>query len=117
MKVPSLMFALLFAIAPVGADPLSGKELLRMMQNGEAHAATPGEYQPSAFDGYVLGVSDGLMGTSLYYYCPPLNATRKQMRNVVTTYLKSHPNDMHVPGGALVTAALIEAYPCKKKME
>lgn len=117
MKAPSLLFALLFAIAPVGADPLSGKELQRMMQNGEAHAAAPGDYQPSAYDGYVLGVSDGLMGTSLYYYCPPANVTRKHLRGVVTSYLKSHPNDVHVPGGALVTAALIEAFPCKKKTE
>ncbi len=117
MKAPSLMFALILASTPLCADPLSGKELLRMMQNAESHSATPGEYQPTAYDGYVLGVSDGLMGTSLYYYCPPTNVTRRQLRGVVTSYLKSHPNDTHVPGGALVTAALIESFPCKKKSE
>lgn len=116
MKASRLLFALLFAVAPAFADPLSGKELFRMMQNSES-APAGGEYQPTAYDGFVLGVSDGLMGTSLYYYCPPTNVTRKQLRNVVTAYLKGHPNDTHVPGGALVTAALIEAYPCKKKSE
>ncbi|MBS4098712.1 MAG: hypothetical protein KGZ83_17965 [Sulfuricella sp.] len=117
MKASNLLFALVVASAPVCADSLSGKELLRMMQTSDTHPAVGGDYQPTVYDGYVLGVSDGLMGTSLYYYCPPVNVTRKQLRGVVTAYLKSHPNDLHVPGGALVTAALIEAYPCKKKSE
>lgn len=111
-----LLFPLLIsATSPLWAAPLGGQELNRMMQQNEGRHGDSGEFQAGAYEGYVTGVSDGLMGTSLYYYCPPSNVGKKQLLTVVSNYLKSHPGDLHVPAGALVTAALIEAYPCRKK--
>lgn len=91
---------------PVEAAPFGGRELHDLMQR-------PGDAR--AYENYILGVSDGLTGTSLYYYCPPVNIDRGSLREIVTRYLKQHPEDLHVPAGALVTAALIEAHPCRKK--
>lgn len=117
MKAPALLlFALLAsAISPSQAAPLGGQELNRMMQQSEGRHGDSGDFQAGVYEGFVMGVSDGLMGTSLYYYCPPVNVGKKQLLNVVNSYLKTHVSDLHVPAGALVTAALIEAYPCRKK--
>lgn len=111
-----LLFPLLISTAPpLLAAPLGGQDLNRMMQQSEGRHGGSGDFLAGAYEGYVMGVSDGLMGTSLYYYCLPVNTGKKQLLEVVTSYLKSHPGDLHVPAGALVAAALIEAYPCRKK--
>lgn len=111
-----LLFPLLISAAsPLWAAPLGGQELNRMMQQSEGRQSGGGDLLAGPYEGYVMGVSDGLMGTSLYYYCPPANVGKKQLLAVVSNYLKSHTGDLHVPAGALVTAALIEAYPCRKK--
>lgn len=88
-----------------------------MMQQSEGRHAESSDFQAGAYEGYIMGVSDGLMGTSLYYYCPPVKTEKHQLSSVVSRYLKSHPKDLHVPAGALVAAALIEAFPCKKKSQ
>lgn len=112
MKVaPPFLLSLFLCIAPpLHAAPLSGQELSRHMQ----HAGS-GDYQGGLYEGFVMGVSEGLAGTSLYYYCPPVNVRKEQLLNAVGSYLKSHANDLHVPAGALVTAALVETFPCRKK--
>jgi hypothetical protein len=113
MKViPPLLFSLLFCLAPsLQATPLSGQELNRYMQHVGGQ-----DYQGGLYEGFVMGVSDGLAGTSLYYYCPPVNVRKERLLGAVSSYLKSHANDLHVPAGALVTAALVEAFPCRKKI-
>jgi len=119
MKILSaLLWVLVFSL-PAYADSPTGQEINSMMLRSEARTAPSGaegsDFQAGAYEGYIMGVSDGLMGTSLYYYCAPPKADRAQLRTVVTKYLKTHQRDLHVPAGALVTAALIEAFPCKKK--
>lgn len=110
--MPPLLFSLFFCIAPsLHAAPFSGQELSRHMQHVGSN-----DYQSGLYEGFVMGVSDGLAGTSLYYYCPPVNVRKEQLLNAVGGYLKNHPNDLHVPAGALVTAALVETYPCRKKI-
>ena len=117
MKALTALWFILFSVLPAHADSPSGQELNRMMQQNEGHHADGGDFQAGAYEGYILGVSDGLMGTSLYYYCPPARTAKHQLRGVVSQYLKSHQQDLHVPAGALVAAALIEAFPCKKKSQ
>lgn len=113
MKILSALLLLL--ALPAHADSPSGQELNRMMQHSEGyHSPESGAFQAGAYDGYIMGVSDGLMGTSLYYYCPPSKIAKNQLQTVVSKYLKSHQKDLHVPAGALVAAALIEAFPCKR---
>lgn len=119
MKVLSVLLWVLIFSLPAYADSPTGQEINSMMQLSEGRTAPSGaegnDFQAGAYEGYIMGVSDGLMGTSLYYYCAPPKADRAQLRAVVTKYLKSHQRDLHVPAGALVAAALIEAFPCRKK--
>lgn len=118
MRTLSALWLVLFFVLPAHADSPSGQELNRMMQHSEGrHAPENGDFQAGAYDGYIMGVSDGLMGTSLYYYCPPSKIAKNQLHTVVSKYLKSHQRDLHVPAGALVAAALIEAFPCKRKSQ
>lgn len=112
----ALLFSL-YSVLPAHADSPSGQELNRMMQHSEGRHSDGADFQAGAYEGYIMGVSDGLMGTSLYYYCPPAKIDKNQLRGVVSNYLKSHSQDLHVPAGALVAAALIEAFPCKKKSQ
>ena len=121
MKALVALSLVLFFALPARADSPSGQELNRMMQHSEgrnvAKGADGGDFLAGAYDGYILGVSDGMMGTSLYYYCPPSKIDKNKLRTVVSNYLKTHQRDLHVPAGALVAAALIEAYPCRKKSQ
>lgn len=117
VKAVTVLLFVLFYVLPAHADSPSGQELNRMMQHSEGRHSDGGDFQAGAYEGYIMGVSDGLMGTSLYYYCPPVKTDKVRMRGVVSQYLKSHPKDLHVPAGALVAAALIEAFPCRKKTQ
>ena len=117
MKALTVLLFALFPILSAYADSPSGQELNRMMLHSEGRHAESGDFQAGAYEGYIMGVSDGLMGTSLYYYCPPAKIDKNQLRGVVNQYLKSHQRDLHVPAGALVAAALIEAFPCRKKTQ
>ena len=117
MKALSALLSVLFFALPVYAGSPSGQELNRMMQYSEGRHSDGSDFQAGAYEGYIMGVSDGLMGTSLYYYCPPTKIEKNQLRTVVSQYLKSHQRDLHVPAGALVAAALIESFPCKKKSQ
>lgn len=123
MKALVVLSLVLFFALPARADSPSGQELNRMMQQSEGRNAAKsaandgGDFLAGAYDGYILGVSDGMMGTSLYYYCPPSKIDKNKLRTVVSHYLKTHQRDLHVPAGALVAAALIEAYPCRKKSQ
>ena len=117
MKALSALLSVLFFALPVYAGSPSGQELNRMMQYSEVRHSDGSDFQAGAYEGYIMGVSDGLMGTSLYYYCPPTKIEKNQLRTVVSQYLKSHQRDLHVPAGALVAAALIESFPCKKKSQ
>jgi hypothetical protein len=60
--------------------------------------------------GYVSGVLDALenLGAS----CVPGEATREQVTDVVTLYLRDHPEKRHLSASELVTAALKEKFPC-----
>lgn len=119
MKVSSTLLLALFIALPAHADSPSGHELNRMMQHSEGRHVSKsgdiGDFMAGAYEGYIMGVSDGMTGTSLYYYCPPAKIEKTQLRSVVNHYLKTHQKDLHVPAGALVAAALIEAFPCKRK--
>jgi hypothetical protein len=117
MKALTALLFALFSVLPAHAASPSGLELNHMMQQSEASHSESGDFQAGAYEGYIMGVSDGLVGTSMYYYCPPVKINKKQLRGVVSKYLISHQRDLNVPAGALVAAALIETFPCKKKSQ
>ena len=63
--------------------------------------------------GYVSGVSDTLRVAELV--CYPQGVTVNQTVKVVHKYLKDNPAQLHQDTVLLVSAALVEAFPCKDK--
>jgi hypothetical protein len=77
--------------------------------------------------GYLTGFEDGFTsgveimkeksrytGSSRSLFCiPPNNVPLKQVLRIVVKWLQDHPEDLHLPSDWLVTAALVNAFPCK----
>jgi hypothetical protein len=60
--------------------------------------------------GYVLGVADVYFDTS---WCPNDGVPVRHTANIVSKYLKKHPEYWHKAADVLVLAALQQAFPCK----
>ena len=45
-------------------------------------------------------------------FCNPPNIKNKQLVDIVTKYLKDHPEKLHMDDGRLVVDAFIDAFPC-----
>jgi hypothetical protein len=67
--------------------------------------------------GYVQGVYDGALGPTHslgdFMACVPEGVEAKQMVDVVSHYLTSHPERRQFTGSSLVADALSQAFPCK----
>jgi len=71
--------------------------------------------------GYIVGVSDALASgtTNLpvlifgWRACIPKNVTIGQVTDVVTKWLREHPQDRHYLATGIVAEALAKAFPCK----
>ena len=59
--------------------------------------------------GYVIGVFDKMSGVAM---CPPDGVTVKQVESIVKKHLKENPAKLHLTARSLVSAALVEAFPC-----
>ncbi len=64
--------------------------------------------------GYVGGVYDWVIMES-GLICPAGNITYNQVADIAYKYLKEHPESRQYNASILVTAALIQAFPCAKK--
>ncbi|MGU5731432.1 Rap1a/Tai family immunity protein [Aeromonas jandaei] len=62
--------------------------------------------------GYITGVADVLDGFS---FCIPDRVNRGQNVDVVTKYLRDHPEDRHQDAHTLTAYALSIAFPCQTK--
>ena len=70
--------------------------------------------------GYVMGVADRIsseqaLPKAKQVICVPVEATGKQVKDVVVKYLRSQPEQRHLPAPALVWNALQKSFPCSKK--
>ncbi|EGT3592081.1 Rap1a/Tai family immunity protein [Proteus mirabilis] len=65
----------------------------------------------STFLGYVAGVFDSGIGI---YFCPKSNLEYKQVTDIVTIYLRYHPEKRNEKASDLVIQSLSERFPCKK---
>jgi hypothetical protein len=66
--------------------------------------------------GYVLGVVDALIATSVTTetaYCIPTSADSDQFVGVVAKYLNDNPAKLNEPAGLLVAKSMVDAFPCK----
>jgi hypothetical protein len=99
----------------------SGSVLLRQCQAAERIAEGEKYNTPQAIDGtfcrgYVAGTVDQMVALSLQtttVYCLPSNADNDQILRVVLKYLKENPATLNYPAGALVSRAIVAAFPCK----
>ncbi|MGU5678101.1 Rap1a/Tai family immunity protein [Aeromonas allosaccharophila] len=62
--------------------------------------------------GYIIGVVDTVDG---FFACLPEGVTVGQNVDIVTKYLATHPEIRHMEGSIIVTDALKEFFPCKKR--
>ena len=65
--------------------------------------------------GYIVGVLDANERASFSPYCRPEGATKGQMRDIVKKWLADNPAYRTIPADAAVTAAMMEAFPAKRK--
>ncbi len=72
--------------------------------------------QPAACDAYVDGFSDAIEaeGHDHALACIPRTSTGTELRDVLITYLHSHPEAQSLKAGTIATRALAAAYPCRK---
>ncbi|HDN9016730.1 TPA: hypothetical protein P2I01_003634 [Aeromonas salmonicida] len=62
--------------------------------------------------GYITGVADAFDG---YSFCIPNQVRRRQNVDIVTKYLRDHPEDRHQDAHILTAHALSLAFPCPTK--
>jgi hypothetical protein len=98
---------ILLTAAPVVA--ITGNELRESADLVEKY---PGTGSEGLFMGYVLGVHE-----TLPIFCIPAGVTNRQITEVVSKYLKDHPEELDLSASALVIDAIQTAWPCDEKKE
>lgn len=63
---------------------------------------------------YIVGVADVYSNQTANNMCLPKNATEEQLADVVTKYLRQHPEERHYTAQSDVLVALAEAFPCNR---
>jgi hypothetical protein len=63
--------------------------------------------------GYVVGAADAFAGADLI--CIPKNVSQGQVADIVTKFLRDHPESRHYSASSEVLQALMEAFPCKNQ--
>lgn len=86
------------------AEFLDGNQLLNRIN-------TSGTQYSNAL-GYIMGVTDGLLGVT---HCPPSNVTAGQITDMVKSHLENLPSVRHLPASSHVLFVLKEAWPCANK--
>ena len=72
--------------------------------------------QPAACDAYVDGFSDAIEaeGREHALACIPRTSTGTELRDVLLTYMRSHPEAQSLVAGKIAARAFSAAYACKK---
>lgn len=72
--------------------------------------------QADICDAYVDGFSDAIAaeGRDHALACIPRTSTGTELRDVLITYLRSHPEAQSLKASTIATKALAAAYPCHK---
>ena len=105
MRRAILIAMVLCCVGAGGADAVgNGNELYEFCQKPDSSVMR------GVCGGYVTGVSDALRASGSF--CWPQGGTRGQVIDVVTIYLRDHPEKRHLLAFDLVSAALMEKFPC-----
>lgn len=106
MIVTSTVFPFCTALA----DFQSGNTLYGICQNNN-------EIDTRYYDclGYTSGIADTLLSNTIdgWRVCLNPEVTRRQVKDVVTQFLVTHPEFRHLAASSLVEHALSNAFPCK----
>ena len=88
---------------------VDGNSLLRYYE------ADSGPYSAGLCIGYIIGVADtlGMNNYSAATACYASSVVTGQIRDVVISYLKSHPESRHYAADGVVALAISEAFPCQ----
>ena len=62
--------------------------------------------------GYIAGVADA---QHMSLHCAPGNVTLKQMFDMTKEYITKHSSIRDLPADMLITAMLVDRWPCPKK--
>ena len=100
-----LVFASVVGSASAGFT--TGNQLKSYMDDDEKGASFNG----GEYSGYIIGVHDAFDGA---LFCTPQDATKGQVKAVVSKYLRANPEAWNKPAEELIIAALRIAFPCKK---
>jgi Rap1a immunity proteins len=81
----------------------------KLFDNCKEEGSPAGLYR----DGYIVGITDAYAAVELGGFCLIGEHIRaEQVTDVVTLYLRDHPESRHLPAPALVIDALKEKFPC-----
>ncbi|MFZ5557582.1 MAG: Rap1a/Tai family immunity protein [Pseudomonadota bacterium] len=99
------------ALALAGhAAAASAYDGLTLKKWAEDYANNAG-FNAGLYAGYVIAVKDVFDGI---LFCIPGGSSNAQIVGATSTYLQQHPDRMNDRAHAIVTSALIAAFPCKK---
>lgn len=108
---------LLLSISNHAFADMTGNDLEEYMRAYENTSNTNIYNSPRDFikNGIYMGFINGInYETNGVIFCSPKHTINNQFYNVVTNYLKAHPENLTDSAGSLVEKALSEAWPCKK---
>ena len=108
MKI--LLTSLLIFIS-FSSNAFTGNELYGHLKEGKK--IDQESYYSGLYQGYVLGVTDGLIEIRLICYSD--GVTNKQIFDIVGKYLKNNLEVRNVPASNLIYRSLKGLYPCKKE--
>jgi hypothetical protein len=103
-----VVLAIIFGTPSANAAFDNGNKLLEYCESTDP-------FYLGACVGHITAISDTLAtqnGVNGYFACPPADATRQQLMDVVTHWLREHPEARHYAANGITARALSEAFPC-----
>lgn len=123
LKVAAVVAAMFLVVQPAQAkdssDTMSyyksGNDLVNVMREyDKAQAGTKYDaYDVGSFMGYLQGATDATASRGLYEL--PDGVTVGQIAAIVSKFLNANPENWNLPAAALITLALMEAFPAAKQ--
>lgn len=127
-RMPALAFAFLLSALGASAAGLSGNSLHEECQSSRDGLCFG--FITGVFEGLRLGVAleeggaqnedEGRtleQATARLQYCPPADATYRQLVDIAANFLEEHPEARHLSARVLIWGAMREAFPCRSIAE
>ncbi len=113
------MLLLTFLAATVAAEPAPTKNVTAYADGNYLYSACTGTSSGAeiACNNYIMGIVDALQMIGAAFGAPMIcnkDVVTKQLTDVVTNYLRAHPEVRHHSASSLAYAALEQAFPCSK---